>query len=252
MLANPLGELKEMGALGWLGYKFDRIVSRLSRGRIRLWLLCLYVQPVPSRSLLAPGQRSGLRVGVVPAGEIMARQFKRPEAAIDARYRQGSICIAGRTESELAGFLWLHFGPLPERLFACDFEALPQHCTCWDYDLEIKPKYRLGRTFARLWDKTFQVLRERGITNTVSWIHYANRDSRRAHERMGATQAGWLVLLDVFGLKTALASSRPFLRIAGPGKRIYVPVQTARIKRKVAAGGQAVGGARATSSNLRG
>src|SRR5690606_38254268 len=111
-----------------------------------------------------------------------------------------------------------------ERMFDCDFEGLPAGRTCWDYDLAIAPQYRLGRTFVRLWDETFRVLRERGVTNTGSWIHYANRTSRRSHERMGAIPVGWLILLDIFGFKGMLTSSRPFLRFAGPEKRIYAPV----------------------------
>lgn len=214
-----------MGVAGWCGYKLDRLLSKASRGRVRLWVLCLYLQPVPSRSLLAPQRQTNLRVGIVSAAEISASDLKRPKAAIDSRFEQGSICVAGRTEKGLAGSLWLHYGRLQERMFACDFEGLPAGRTCWDYDLEIAPQYRLGRTFARLWDETFRVLREHGIAHTASWIHCANRPSRRSHERMGATQVGWLILLDLFGFKAVLASSRPFLRFAGPRKRIYIPVQ---------------------------
>lgn len=214
-----------MGVTGWCSYKLDRLLAKASRGRIRLWVLCLYLQPVPSRPLLAPPRHTNLRFGIVTAAEISASEFKRPKAAIDSRFERGSVCVAGRTDQGVAGYLWLHFGRLRERMFACDFEGLPAGRTCWDYDLEIAPQYRLGRTFARLWDETFRVLRERGIAHTASWIHCANLASRRSHERMGATRVGWLILLDVFGFKMALASSRPFLRFAGPGKRIYIPVQ---------------------------
>jgi len=214
-----------MGVAGWCSYKLDRLLAKASRGRMRLWVLCLYLQPVPSGPLLTPQRQTNLRFGVVTAAEISASEFKRPKAAIDSRFERGSVCVAGRTDKGIAGYLWLHFGRLRERMFACDFEGLPAGRTCWDYDLEIAPQYRLGRTFARLWDETFRVLRERGIAHTASWIHCANLSSRRSHERMGATQAGWLILLDVFGFKMALASSRPFLRFAGPGKRIYIPVQ---------------------------
>lgn len=123
--------------------------------------------------------------------------------------------------------MWLHFGRLRERMFACDFEALPVGRACWDYDFEIMPRYRLGRTFARLWDEAFRILRQRGIANTVSWIHYANLTSRRAHERMGARQAGWLFLLDVAGFKIALQSNKPYVRLARPSRRLRVTVQAA-------------------------
>lgn len=252
LLAEWRGALREMGVVGGCGYKIDRLLSRMSRGRVRLWMMCLYAQPVPSRPLLAPVRQPRLRIGVVAPGEIPAREFRRSEAAIESRFRQGSICIAGRTDEGMAGYLWLHFGRLPERMFACDFEALPANRTCWDYDLEIEPRYRLGRTFARLWDEAFRLLRERGITSTVSWIHCANGTSRRSHERMGATRVGWLVLLDVFGYKTALASIRPFLRFAGPGKRIYVPVQASVERAGAKAHGDVARDAGAAGSDSRG
>lgn len=241
-----------MGVAGWAAYKLDRLFARVSRGRVRLWVLCLNVQPVPARPLIAAARPSKVRVGIVTPGEVPIREFGRPESAIDSRFERGSVCIAAQTEKELAGYLWLHFGRLSERMFACDFEALPGNRTCWDYDLEIKPQYRLGRTFVRLWDETFRLLRERGITDTVSWIHLANRESRRAHERMGARQAGWLVLLDVFGYKTAFSSARPHLQFAGPAKRIYVPVQTSVANRAADAHGIVARGASAKNSNLRG
>lgn len=219
------GNLREMGVAGWCSYKLDRLLAKASRGRMRLWILCLYLQPVPSRPLLTAQRQTNLRFGIVTAAQFSASDFKRPKAAIDSRFERGSVCVAGWTDKGIAGYLWLHFGRLRERMFACDFEGLPAGRTCWDYDLEIAPQYRLGRTFARLWDETFRVLRKRGIAHTASWIHYANLASRRSHERMGAIQAGWLILLDAFEFKMALASSRPFLRFAGPGERIYVPVQ---------------------------
>lgn len=216
-----------MGRSGWVMDRFDRLLARLSRNRVRLWALCLYLQPVPQQPLLYSHKDRSVAVGMVGPDEMPATLFTRPRSAIESRFRDGSICIAARCGSELAGHMWLQFGRLRERMFECDFEALPAGRTCWDYDFEVMPRYRLGRTFVRLWDEAFRLLRERGIEWTASWIHWSNLASRRAHERIGARRVGWLVLLDIVGYKIALCSSRPFLRFATPGVRLYVPVQAA-------------------------
>ena len=156
--------------------------------------------------MLAPA-RGAVVVREIRAGELDPELFERPPGAVDERFASGSRCIAACDGDRLAGYMWLHCGALRERLVDCDFEALPNERAWWDYDLEVMPKYRLGRTFARLWDAAFAMMRENGIEHSVSWILWSNTDSVRAHERMGARKVGWLILLDAFGLKIGLQSS---------------------------------------------
>lgn len=218
-------DLRAMGSIGWLLYVADRLLTRASRGRAHLWCFLFYVQPVSQRAVLPPASNAAFRVARIESGEIETAAFQRPPGAIKERFASGSICIAARKADKLQGFMWLHFGVLKERLVACDFEALPGETTCWDYDFEIFPEHRLGRTFVRLWDEAHRILRERGITSTVSWISYANLASRRSHERMGARRHGWLIVLDVFDRKLAISPSSPHVRIAGAERRLYCPVR---------------------------
>ncbi|MFP5406736.1 MAG: N-acetyltransferase family protein, partial [Gammaproteobacteria bacterium] len=223
-LAELRADVREMGGVGWSAYATDRLLDRLSAGRARLWAFRFYAQPIPDRPLLAPSRSTRLRIGVVRPGEIDSRRFERPAGAVEERFAAGSTCIAAVDGEELAGFMWLHFGRLRERLLACDFEPLPSGRTCWDYDFEVFPRFRLGRTFARLWDETYQLLRERGVEASVSWISFSNRASQRAHERMGAQPIGWLAVLELFGYKLAAQSNRPYVRLAAPGRRLHVRV----------------------------
>lgn len=202
----------------------DLALARLSRGRVRLWALRFYLQPVPERPLLAPARNSRIRIGLLGRNEIDTALFERPQGAIEERFDSGSECIAALDEGRLAGFMWLHFGPLRERMFACDFEPFPPESVCWDYDFEIAPHYRLGRTFARLWDEAFRLLRDRGVRGSVSWVHFWNLESQRAHERMGAQPVGWLLMLDVFDFKLALQSGRGGIRFVPRGRRMLVRV----------------------------
>lgn len=215
-----------MGLLGWAFYAGDRALSRLSNAHVRLWCFLFYTQPVP-RAGSVPAARTdpGLEIGPIAEGQIAAEAFERPPGAIERRFADGSVCIAARKKGRLLGFLWLHFGRLQERLVACDFEALPAELACWDYDVEVLPQYRLGRTFARLWDAAHALLRERGIRSTVSWVLLSNTPSRRSHERLGARPIGWLVVLDIWDRKIAITSSTPIFRFAGKGKRIHLPLR---------------------------
>lgn len=228
MLRRIRIDIRNMGVLGWILYSSDRVLDRFSLGRMRLWAFRFYAQPIPEHSMLPVSHRGRISIGRVMPGEIDSRLFERPAGAIEERFQAGSICVAAQREEELAGFMWLHFGALKERLVECDFEPTPAGRTCWDYDLEVFPHYRLGRTFARLWDETNRLLRNRGVEASVSWISFWNLTSRRAHMRMGAQPIGWMGMLDLFGWKVALQSRWPFLRLARPGRRLHVVVNATK------------------------
>lgn len=222
-------DIRAMGFGGWVFYLMDRLLDRISRGRARLWVFRFYAQVVPPRPMLPASRNTRLRVGPLAEGSIDPALFDRPPGAIEERFRAGSACIAALDEDQLAGFMWLHFGRLRERLLECDFEPLPSGQTCWDYDLEVAPKYRLGRTFVRLWDEANRLLRDRGVAASISWVTLWNLASQRAHQRMGAQPLGWLGVVDLFGLKLAVRPVWPLAEIALPGKRLNVQVDASPI-----------------------
>ena len=217
-------DIRGMGGMGWTLYASDRLLDRVSRGRVRLWAFRFFAQPVPARSMLSHSGKTKLRISPINAGDIRSECFNRPAGAVEERFLDGSTCIAAVDGEELAGFMWLHFGRLQERLLACDFEPFPRGRTCWDYDLEVLPRFRLGRTFARLWDEAYKLLREHNVEASVSWIAFSNRSSQRAHERMGARPVGWLIAFEMYGWKLAIQSAWPFIHLALPRQRIHVRV----------------------------
>lgn len=227
-LAALSADIRAMSVVGWLSYATDRLVGRLSAGQVRLWAFRFYAQPVPDQPILAQPRNRSLDVRQVAAGEIAPSDFGRPAGAVEQRFSNGSACIAALDGDELAGFMWLHFGRLEERLVACDFQALPEGEACWDYDFEIMPRYRLGRTFARLWDEAYRLLRRRGIQASVCWIALSNRSSQRAQERMGALRVGWLIVLDAWDYKLAVQPAWPFVRFATRNRRLNIRVCAAK------------------------
>lgn len=206
-----------MGFAGWLAYATDRVLSKVSSGRVRFLALRFFLQPLPAKPL-AP-IRGGDPVSVMPIteGAFEAAAFGRPPEAIRDRYRDGSICIAATRDEELLGFMWLQRGTLRERVVRCHMEAEPKDKVVWDYDFFIQPRYRLGRLFGRLWDTASDLLRSQGIGGTVSWIRLENRASEKAHARLGAKRIGWASFLTLGGYQLMLASFRPYVSLTRPG-----------------------------------
>jgi len=200
--------------LGYLFYLTERLLSRMTSGRCSLLGLWFYSQPVNSVALVPGTGDASVVIREVEAGEFPEEAFGRPTGAVPDRFRDGSVCIGAIRGSELVGFMWLHFGPLRERLVRCIFEPLPHDRVAWDYDFYIAPRYRLGRTFARLWDGANRYLRERGVDRTGSWVAFTNRGSARAHERLGARKVGWAVVLSLWRVQCTLASVSPYFHLA--------------------------------------
>lgn len=219
-----------VAALGRASYFADRALERGSGGKARLHAMWFYSQPVPparAPASEAPGTtgRAGtpratgsIVVRGLRAGEIDEAAFQRPPGIVAARFRAGSECIGALRGDELLGYAWIESAAVDELLVRAVFEPSPRGRVAWDYDVWIAPKHRLGRVFARLWEATHDMLRERGVEATVSWIAMRNEASIRAHERMGARRVGWAVFLAIGRLQLTLASVRPFVHVGWPGR----------------------------------
>lgn len=221
-----LNDIRRIGLLGWLAYAVDRALSSLSAGRVRLTSLWFYAQPVHLIPTVASRESDRIEVRVVAQEDIPESAYGRPPGAVPERFSQGSICIAAVNGPELAGFMWLEFESLRERLVRCDFVPTPRGKTCWDFDFFVVPKYRLGRTFGRLWSHAKAYLAERGVETTLSWIAFDNAPSQRAHERMGARRVGWAVILTAGALQLVVTSNRPYFDLRlGKARRTRLAVE---------------------------
>jgi len=206
-----LGDIRRIGLAGWLAYACDQAVSTIFAGRVRFTALWFYAQPVDRIPTIAPRSGDRMQIRVIEHGDVPEEAFGRPLGAIAERFEQGSVCIAALKDSELAGFMWLQFDELRERLMRCDFVPTPHGKACWDFDFFVSPQYRLGRTFSRLWSYAKMYLDARDIENTLSWIAFDNSASRRSHESMGANAVGWAVVLIAWKFQLTLTSVRPYV-----------------------------------------
>ncbi len=84
----------------------------------------------------------------------------------------------------------------------------------WDFDVYVVPKYRLGRTLARLWRAADIELERAGVAWSFSRISAFNAGSRRTHEKLGAVSCGGAVFVVLGGLQVALMSQAPFVHVS--------------------------------------
>jgi hypothetical protein len=193
-------------------WKASRAASLASRGAWRIHRYLFVAQPVPAARLLAPGT-SATTIRRVDAGDPLVAQFPRPPEVIAARYRMGALCFAIENQGRFVGFAWIKEAQYPEDEVRCLYRFEPGTASVWDFDVYIEPRFRFGRTFARLWDYVNAWLREHGYRWSLSRISAFNPDSLAAHRRLGTRIIGTATFIRMGSLQIALIGQAPFVHI---------------------------------------
>ena len=214
--------LKENWAqLGWMGgsiYSFDIALRRVTDNRARIIQYLFVAQPVPANQSATSRQSQVTQVRKVHRSDPVVALFPRPREVIARRFDSGGTCYVAEVRGEFAGFIWLAFGDYEEDEVRCSYElASPNYCA-WDYDIYVEPKYRMGRTFARLWDAANQELAQRGIRWSCSRISSFNKGSVSSHSRLGIRRLFVATFLCIGPIQFALIGAPPFLHFS-PGGR---------------------------------
>jgi hypothetical protein len=216
----------ELGGVDASLYYVDRLLSGLSGGRARLIRYYLVAQPIHPAPACRPSAKQAVAL-LDPADPLVA-SFPRPPEVIAKRFTDGAKCFLARSGEVFAGFLWLAENAYDEDEVRCRYELTDPALCVWDYDVHVEPAYRIGRTFARLWDAANAHLAARGVRWSVSRISAFNPGSLAAHGRLGIrtlSSATFLCLgplqLSVLGAAPYLhasmsEASRPTLRLAAP------------------------------------
>lgn len=222
-LAHMRSDFRFIGPIGSATYIIDRLLSKLSRGRIRLHHYIILQQPVPP-SIWEPISREGrnLRTVMLEESDVDFTALPRPREVIQARFKQGARCVACYKGNDFVGYIWFNIGPYIEDEVRCRFVPEPRARASWDYDAYVVEQYRFGRPFKLLWDEVFQVLRQHGVGVTYSRIAASNVPSISSHVRMGANPIGTLLFLCVGPLQCTLGSLSPYLHISLSKKRMPV------------------------------
>lgn len=207
-------DIRQMGLAGWAAYAVDNVLQRITAGTVRFKILHFYFQPSDSTGLPARSDDS-MHVGPIAPCQADPDAFERRPEVIAERFRNGSTCIAAIKGKELLGFMWLQFGSMYAPDLRMRLDIGNRSDLAWDYDMFIRPKYRLGKVFGRLWAGANEELRRRGCIGTLSGVLIENRASARAHVRLGARKIGWVAMICIGRTRINISSLRPWVSLSG-------------------------------------
>ncbi|MEO5655294.1 MAG: hypothetical protein ABIR00_04840 [Nitrosospira sp.] len=192
----------------------NRLLVAVSKGTLRLYKYNLMAQPVAKTSLLPPGRGKKIEIRLIHEHDEITRQFPRPAAAIQARFKLGAKCLVAFKDGQFIGFLWLSLGSYQEDEVRVRYIPLPAGRTAWDFDVYVAPDFRFGLTFPRLWDEANRLLMENNILWSCSRISAFNSGSLGAHARLGSVSLGSAIFFYVSRWQITLASISPYFHLS--------------------------------------
>lgn len=212
-------EVDRVGPRHAPSYLLSRVLSKLTFDRVRLIKYLIVVQPVGSSALhnLRPDGHTKI-VRAAPQSEF-AKQFPRPEMVIRQRFESGALCFCALVKNEFAGFIWLRSHEYQEDEVRCTYVLQAPNVSVWDFDVYVVPKFRFGRTMARLWQSVDGYLNEQGVDWTFSRISAFNAESLAAHAKLGIVECHSAVFLQAGTFQLSLIPQRPYVHLSLSDKR---------------------------------
>lgn len=202
---------KDMGLRDGAWYVLTRALEALSGGHVRLVKYYLVAQPIgqPASKPMRPDAATTLLS--VAAGDACEADFPRPPAVLARRRAAGARCTAALVRGEFAGFIWIQRGRYEEDELRCTYVLDDPLRSVWDYDVYVEPKYRVGRTMARLWSHVDAELAASGVRWSFSRISAFNPASLASHARLGTVRCGSALFLCAGPLQLSWLPRFPWL-----------------------------------------
>lgn len=214
--------------MGWVDggfYLFARLCARLTGGWLRVVKYYVVAQPVTAMPLTALRADPATVIDWVPEGHPLCASFPRPAAVIARRYRGGARCLAAVVKGEFAGYIWLQGHAYQEDEVRCTYRLADPVRSVWDFDVYVVPRFRWGRTMARLWQAADARLAAEGVRWSLSRISAFNPESLAAHRRLGTVDVKRLLFVCAGRHQVAWqASGRGYRMLRDPGSGCAVDV----------------------------
>jgi hypothetical protein len=227
VLASLKHTCRDLGCKNALLYYVAEVLRRLSGRSLGLMRYLIVAQPIAEQPQVRRPDAATV-IDRIDAGDPRVAHFPRPPEIIARRYAAHNLCLQATVNGTFAGFLWLAFGTYEEDEVRCRYELADPSRLVWDFDVYVEPRYRLGRSFGRLWDAANELLRSRGIRWSISRISAFNAASLAAHGRLGTVPLGYATFIKFGVIQLAFLpehclpwfswneASRPVLRLRGP------------------------------------
>lgn len=219
-MAGRIDELRQMlkqwGGFNVCLFLLNKLLVAASRGSFRIYRYYFIAQPVAKAALCRPGKSRKIEIGLIHEQDEIVRQFPRPAAAIEARFKQGAKCLVALKDQHFIGFLWLVLSSYhyQEDEVRARYIPLPSKQAAWDFDVYVAPDFRLGRTFLRLWEEANRILAENGILWSCSRISAFNSGSLGAHAHFGTRSLGSAIFLCAGRWQITFASIPPYFHLS--------------------------------------
>lgn len=225
MIGKVNNLVRELGLAGAACYVVHRLCAK-SGGVASLHRYLFVAQPIPDGPWLPPRRGRSIVVRQIGAKDPALRSLPLDEGVLSYRAEQGAICFGAFKDGQIIGCLWLCLSPYEEDEVRCRYLPTPTETSAWDFDVYLKPEYRIGLGFARLWDEANDFLRRRGVTVSWSRISAFNLGSLAAHARLGARIMGKATFFRLGGCQLMIASVPPrfhlsLARSIVPSVRLY-------------------------------
>ncbi|WP_284615883.1 GNAT family N-acetyltransferase [Aquabacterium humicola] len=204
----------KLGTTDAVLYLVDRALRAASGGRAWLVRYRIVAQPI--------GRAGAPRLRPDPSTELalaapdspLLRHFPRPAPVIQRRFDSGGHCMSAVVKGDFAGYIWWQHERYEEDEVRCSFVLASPGTCVWDYDVYVEPRYRLGRTMARLWQAVDDHLAAQGIAWTLSRIATFNPASLAAHARLGTETCATASFLVLGPVQLAFLGQAPFVHLS--------------------------------------
>jgi len=206
--------LDELGAAASLLYGLDKLLKAASRGRAAVVAYRFYAQPLSNSPLAAVRDAPETSVALVGPESPLVDAFPRPRDVIARRFSEGAVCYAALVRGEFAGHIWISRRRYCEDEVRCVYVLADALREVWDFDVYVEPRFRLGRTLARMWKAVAADLARTGVHWSISRISIFNRHSIATHVRLGACCVGTAVFLRLGRLQFGVFSLRPYIDLS--------------------------------------
>lgn len=206
--------LTEKGYFNTGIFILNRLFLKISGNNIRIYRYYFVAQPVKDRPYLPLSRGKNIVIREINTTDPIRQYFPRPPAVIDARFKNGAVCLTASKEEKFVGFIWLMFGPYQEDEVRARFIPHPREKAVWDFDVYVAPDHRVGFTFLRLWDEANQMLREKGVQWSFSRISALNTKSLNSHTGFGLKIIGHAIFLCIGSWQLTLSSLSPYIHLS--------------------------------------
>lgn len=202
-----------LGALDGSLYLMDQLLQRVSAGQLRVLRYHVVAQPLSSgATAMRPDGKTVIELA--DGKHPLVTSFPRPPAVIAQRFANGAQCLLATVAGQFAGYLWWQTGHYEEDEVRCQFVLAQPVVSVWDFDVYVEPRYRLGRTMARLWEAAEQHLQRQGAAWSCSRISTYNAASLNAHARLGARTVASALFIVAGPLQLSFFNQRPGIHLA--------------------------------------